>query len=96
VKVDRGRQGALRVVRQERRDFERHPAVHAIGPGKDRLEQVGGTGQIRKSQREEQILGRFAVDAERETSSSYMSLFLIALSKIVGFEVSPVTERSSM
>jgi hypothetical protein len=59
-------------MRQERRHFERHPAVDAIGPGKDRLEQV------------------------RDTSSSYMVLFLIALSKIVGFEVSPVTERSSM
>ncbi len=58
VEVDRGRQGALRIVRQERRHFERHPAVHAIGPGKDRLEQVGGTGQIRKRQREEQVLGR--------------------------------------
>ena len=37
-----------------------------------------------------------AADAERDTSSSYIALFLIALSKIVGFEVSPVTERSSM
>jgi hypothetical protein len=37
-----------------------------------------------------------AADADRDTSSSYMALFLIALSKIVGFEVSPVTERSSM
>jgi hypothetical protein len=37
-----------------------------------------------------------AVDADRETSWSYMALFLIALSKIVGFEVSPVTDRSSM
>jgi hypothetical protein len=37
-----------------------------------------------------------ADDAAREMSSSYMALFLIAWSKIVGFDVSPVTERSPM
>src|SRR6185437_12210137 len=35
-------------------------------------------------------------DDFREIAASYAALFLIAWSKIVGFDVSPVTDRSSM
>jgi len=75
--------------------FERDPAVHAIRPGEDRLEQIGGTRQIRQGQGKNRSSPVLAEDADG-MSSSYMALFLIALSKIVGLDVSPVTERSSM
>ena len=39
----------LRVVGEKRRDLERHPAVDAVGPGEDGLEQIGGPGQIRQA-----------------------------------------------
>ena len=52
--------GARCVVRQERRDFQRHPAIDAVGTIKDRLEQIGRAVQILQRQVEEQIFAAHA------------------------------------
>ena len=66
-------------------------------PGVDGPEQVGRAGQILKRQLEEQLLARFALPALLGGCARRRSvLSLMAWSKIVGFEVSPVTESSSM
>ena len=52
--------GAGRVVGQQRRHFQRHPAVHAVGPIVDRPEQVGGPREVLERQLEEQRLARLA------------------------------------
>ena len=54
MEIARGRQGGVGVMRQQRRDLERHPAVDTVGPGEDRLKQVGGAAQIRNREFEEQ------------------------------------------
>lgn len=43
-----------------RRQFQRHPAVDAIGRGMDRVEQIGRRGQILQRQSEKQRLAGFA------------------------------------
>ncbi len=53
----------LRVVREERRDLERHPAVDAVRALEDRKEQIGRLPEVLLRQREEQ---RFAGLALRE------------------------------
>ena len=59
----RGRpHGALGVVGEKRRDFERNPAVDPIGALVDRREEVGGTTQVLDRELEEE---RFAVHPGR-------------------------------
>ena len=70
VEIARRREGALRVVREQRRDLERYPAIDAVGPGEDRPEQIGGPGQIRQRQVEEQVLARLRRTRLREMSLS--------------------------
>src|SRR5207245_6907380 len=48
------------VVSQQRRHFERHPAVHAGRPVPDRSKQVGGSGQVLQRKLEKQFLARLA------------------------------------
>ena len=64
----------------------------------DRGEEVGGVAQVGERQLEEELLG-----GERAAGAGALGDLLvvgvaleIALSKIVGLEVSPVTESSSM
>ena len=52
---------AGRVVGQQRRHLQRHPAVHAVRPVVDRPEQVGGPGEVLERQLEEQLLARLAL-----------------------------------
>ena len=59
VQVRHGRHGAARVVGQERRDFQRHPPVHAVGPLPDGSEQVGGPCEVLQGQLEEELFARF-------------------------------------
>jgi len=47
-----GGERARGVVRQQRRHFQRHPAVHAARPVPDRSKQVGGPGQVLQRQLE--------------------------------------------
>ena len=66
-------EGAGRVVGQQRRDLQRHPAVHAVGPVVDRPEQIGGLREVLERQLEEQLLARLAflqllADARRRRS----------------------------
>ena len=61
----------------------------------NRPEQVGGAGEIVERQLEEQSSRRSSLlRAFWRIAASYAVLFLIAWSKIVGFEVSPVTDSS--
>ncbi len=53
-------EGARGVVREERRDLERHEAVHAVGRVMDGAEEVGGLGQVLDGQLEEELLARLA------------------------------------
>ena len=53
-------EGAGRVVGQQGRDLQRHPAVHAVGLVVDRPKQIGGLPEILQRQLEEQRLARFA------------------------------------
>ena len=52
------RDGARGVVGEERRDLERHEAVHAVGRVMDGAEEVGGLGQVLDGQLEEELLAR--------------------------------------
>jgi hypothetical protein len=53
-------EGAGRVVGQQGRDLQRHPAVHAVGLVVDRPKQIGGLPEVLQRQREEQRLARLA------------------------------------
>ena len=57
------REGAGGIVRQQRRNFQRNPAVHAVGPVVNRSKQIGGAGQILERQIEEQFLAGLALRA---------------------------------
>ena len=61
VQILGGGQGAGRVVGQQRRNFQRHPAVHAVRPVVNRPKQVGGPGDVLERQVEEERLARFAL-----------------------------------
>jgi hypothetical protein len=52
--------GTGRVVGQQGRDFQRHPAVHAVGLVVDRPKQIGGLPEVPQRQLEEQHLARLA------------------------------------
>src|SRR5215471_16051096 len=54
-------QGARRVVSQEGRDFERHPAVYIICLVVDWPEQVSRPGEVGKRQLEEERLAGFSL-----------------------------------
>ena len=54
-------EGAGRVVGQQGRHFQRHPAVHAIRPVIDGSKQVGSAGEVLQRQLEEQFLSRLAL-----------------------------------
>ncbi len=54
-------QRAGRVIGQQRRHFERHPAVHAVGPIVDGPKQLGGAGDVLQRQVEKERLARFAL-----------------------------------
>ena len=55
MQVRRGLDGAGRVVRQQRRDFQRDPAVGTSARIEGRSKQVGGAGQILQREFEEQV-----------------------------------------
>ena len=52
---------AGRVVGEQRRHFERHPAVDAVGPLVDWTEQIGGARQVFERELEEQLLAGLAL-----------------------------------
>jgi hypothetical protein len=47
-------------MRQQGRHFQRHPAVHAVGPVVNRPEQVGGARNVLQRELEEERLAGFA------------------------------------
>jgi hypothetical protein len=51
---------AVSCASQQRRHFQRHPAVHAARTVPDRSKQIGGPRQILERQIEEQFLARLA------------------------------------
>ena len=55
--------GGRRVVRQQRRDLERRPAIYARRRIMNGTEQVGGLGQILERQIEEQCFARSSARA---------------------------------
>ncbi len=56
VQLDRRLYGAGGIVGQERRDLQRHPAVHAAGAVVDGAKEVGGARQVLDGELEEQRL----------------------------------------
>ena len=58
VKIARGRERTLCVMRERGRYLQRDPAVDTVGSGEDGLEQIGRSGQICQRQFEEQIFRR--------------------------------------
>ena len=52
-------EGAGRVVGQQGRDLQRHPAVHAVGLVVDRPKQIGSLSEVLQRQLKEQRLARF-------------------------------------
>jgi hypothetical protein len=62
----------------------------------DRQEQIGGAAEILNGEVEEQPLARRAASSCRPISASYRELREMAWSKIVGLEVRPVTDSSSI
>ena len=84
------------VVGEQRRDLERDPAVDAVGALVDGGEEVGGVAQVGDRQLEEEVLAAGALAAPCSPMARRSRPTAIALSKIDGFEVSPVTESSSM
>ena len=75
----RGERG-LRVVREERRDFERYPAVDAVRALEDRQEQVGRLPEVLLRQREEE---RFAGLALRELRADRRIVGGAALDRLI-------------
>jgi hypothetical protein len=65
VKRTRGLDRPLRVIGEERRHFERDPAIDAGGPIMDRPEEIGGLLQISDRKPEEQIFARNAAFRHR-------------------------------
>ena len=63
-------QRAGSVVGQEGRDFERNPAVHAVGAVMHRAEQVGGVGEVFERQVEEQGFAGLALPELSRMASS--------------------------
>ena len=61
VQVHRRRNRTLGIVRQQRRDFQRHPAVHTARGLEHRAKQVGGAAQVGNGQVEEQRFARLAL-----------------------------------
>ena len=61
VQVPRGGESARGVVRQERRDLQRHPSVHAVRLVPGRAKEVGRPGEVFQGQLEEQRLARLAL-----------------------------------
>ena len=61
--------GARGVVGQQRRDLQRHPAVHAVAALVDRREQVGGPPQVAQGEFEEHLL----VESRRRAFQAAMS-----------------------
>ena len=51
-----GGEGALRIVGEQGRYFQRHPAVHAVGPVVNGPKEIGGLGEVFQSQIEKQRL----------------------------------------
>ena len=98
VQLLRRRQRARRVVRELRRDLQRDPAVDAVGrdvdrTGRDRPPAVKSS-RARSKNSSSPDLPAASFLADRGVVVA--GCCLMALSKIVGFEVSPVTESSSM
>jgi hypothetical protein len=62
----------------------------------DRPKQVGSASNVLKRQFEKERLNRLPSGSFSRIGALYSLLFLMAWSKIVGFEVSPVTDSSSM
>jgi hypothetical protein len=58
MEAPRRRQRAVGVVRQQRRHFERNPAVDTVRPREGRLEEVGRPRQIGHGQSEKDLLRR--------------------------------------
>ena len=81
---------------QQRRYFQRHPAIHAVRLVADGSKQVGGPRDVFERQLEEDLLADLLGLAFLADRRIVRGLFLMAWSKIVGFEVSPVTDSSSM
>ena len=70
VQILRRRERACGVVSEQGRDFQRNPAVDAVGPLVDRAEQVGGARQIVERQLKEQLLAATALPACSRMSAS--------------------------
>src|SRR5205823_12778054 len=60
MKVDYLRECRLGVVREQRRDFERHVSIDTAGALKGRTEQVGGARDVVERELEEKLFGCFA------------------------------------
>ena len=65
VELAGGGERGLRVVREERRDFERHPPVDARRALEDRAEQVGRAREVFLRELEEERFAGFAFPAQR-------------------------------
>jgi hypothetical protein len=76
------------VVGEQRRHLQRDPTVDPIGGVENGAKQACLGFQVFQRESEERLLGGFAL--------AYQWSWPIACSKMVGFEVSPVTENSAM
>ncbi|MCK7517107.1 MAG: hypothetical protein MZV64_05000 [Ignavibacteriales bacterium] len=83
------------VVGEQRRDLERDPAVDAVGAVVDGPEQVGGPRRGRRARARRRAPRRDLPCARPAADRRVVGvgLLLMAWSKIVGFEVSPVTDK---
>jgi hypothetical protein len=96
VESPRRRERAPAVVGQQGRDLQRHPAVHALGPLAPGTKEVRRAPHVLERQLEEQLLAPFPCWTLRPIAASWAWLCVIACSKMVEFDVSPVIDSSSM
>jgi hypothetical protein len=86
----------LRVVGQQWRHLQGYPAIDTIRPVIGGSKQVCCLGEVLKSQFKEQFFIGLAFLELLPNRGIIGSIVLIAFSKIVGFDVRPVTDSSSM
>src|SRR5262249_56450090 len=91
------------VVREERRDLQRHPSVDAVGALVDGTEEVGGLRQVLERELEEQLLARLAGGHQRADRGVVVAAALDRLVEDGGIRGEPrdrqlvaiVTERAA-